>query len=147
MQNSNFFVVEAELRQLIYKALRFYDDQDYERMLGLFTEDAHYFSNSRGNLNGKAEILAGISQRPKCRLVRHLMTNFIVELTDAETATGICNVIGAINDDGHPLTKAVPQVGPPAFGEYHFKFKRVGDTWKISEKVTVEVFWGMLLKP
>jgi len=136
------YEAQSDVEQLMYRMTRHYDDQDYASMLALFSEDCLYKSPSRGELRGKAAVLAGISQRPKNRLVRHLITNIIFELHDENHASTQCYLVGAINDGGHPLTKAVPSVGAPAFGEYHMKFRRESGVWKIAEKVTVEVFYG-----
>jgi len=134
--------VECDVRQLIFRMTAFYDSQIYDKMLDLFTEDAEYKSSSRGHLKGKAQILEGISRRPKNRLVRHLITNVMVDLHDANNASSRCYLVGAINDGGHPLVKAVPSVGAPAFGEYLMQFRRENGVWKISRKETVEVFFG-----
>lgn len=137
--------VECDIRQLMYRMTAFYDDQQYDSMLALFTEDAVYKSPSRGELHGKAEILAGISQRPKTRLVRHLLSNISVERQGHDSASSRCYLVGAINDMGHPLVKAVPSVGAPAFGEYLMQFRREHGHWRISRKETIEVFHGQTL--
>lgn len=136
------FEAQSEVEQLMYRMTRYYDNQDYANMLALFSEDCFYKSAARGELRGKAAILEGISQRPKNRLVRHLITNVIFDMQDENHASTQCYLVGALNDGGHPLKQAVPSVGAPAFGEYHMKFRRENGVWKITEKVTVEVFFG-----
>lgn len=138
----SFTDVECEIRQLMYRMTAFYDDQQYDSMLALFTEDAVYKSPSRGELHGKAEILAGISRRPRTRLVRHLLSNICVDRHSDDSASSRCYLLGAINDQGHPLVKAVPSVGAPAFGEYLMQFRREDGRWRISRKETIEVFHG-----
>ncbi|MCJ0765506.1 nuclear transport factor 2 family protein [Variovorax terrae] len=141
----SYLEAKTEIEQLIYRMTRYYDYQDYASMLALFSQDCLYKSPSRGELRGKDAVLAGISMRPKDRLVRHLITNIIFELHDENNASTTCYLVGAINDGGHPLRGPVPSIGAPAIGEYHMKFRRENGVWMIAEKVTVEVFFGQVL--
>lgn len=134
---------ECEIRQLLARVGAFYDEQDYGPMLELFTEDAEFMCPpSRRELRGKAEILEDISKSPQNRLVRHLMTNIIVDLHDENNASSRCYVIAGANLGGRPLVKAVPLMGAPVIGEYLMKFRRENGVWKVLRKETVEVFCG-----
>lgn len=135
--------VECEIRQLIARMNAYYDEQMYDEMLDLYTDDAIFNSPpARRDLRGKAEILAEISKSPKNRLVRHLMTNTIVDQHDENNASARCYVFAGQNIGGRPLVKAVPMVGAPVFGEFHFKLRRENGVWKIQKKQTIEVFAG-----
>jgi len=138
--------VEREIRQLTARVGAFYDEQMYDQMLELFTEDAEFkCPPSRRELRGKAEILADISRSPENRLVRHLMANTIVDQHDESHASAHCHVIAGANIGARPQVAAVPMMGAPVFGEYLFRFRREDGVWKVQRKETVEVFAGQAL--
>lgn len=137
-----FAEIECDIRQLMYRDTFFHDRHRYDEMIALFAEDAVYKSPFRGELHGRSRILEVISQRPKARLARHLLTNVVVDQEDENNASSHCYLIAAANDQGHPLSAAVPSVGAPLVGEHMMKFRREGGVWKISSKETIGIFAG-----
>lgn len=134
--------VECDIRQLMYRDTELHDSNRYDEMIKLFTDDAVYISPFRGALKGRSEILKVISQRPKNRLARHLLTNVTVEQHDDNNASSRCYIFAAANDNGYPLEKTVPRIGAPLMGEHLMKFRRENGIWKISSKETIGVFAG-----
>lgn len=141
-----FMEVECDIRQLMYRDTELHDSNRYDEMIKLFTEDAVYVSPFRGELHGKDAILKGISQRPKNRLARHLLTNVVVEQQTDTQATSRCYLVAAANDSGFMLDKPVPRNGVPLVGEHVMSFRRENGNWKISRKETIGVFAGQILK-
>ncbi|MCJ0765507.1 nuclear transport factor 2 family protein [Variovorax terrae] len=136
---------KAELSELMSRVNRHYELHEYTEMVALYTEDAHY-ANWRGDVCGRAAILQLMRDREPDRLVRHVLSNTVIDLLNRDSAQGLCYVTAYINHHGHPVTRAVAQVGPPAFAEYHFAFRRVDGRWLISRKRTVEIFSGQVLQ-
>ncbi|MGA2262874.1 MAG: nuclear transport factor 2 family protein [Acidobacteriota bacterium] len=137
---------QLEIQNLVAQMLIYYDHQDYDHMMALFTEDAYYSSPTRGDHKGRADIRKAMADRPATRLTRHIVSNLVLNVLDATNAEGSSYVTGYLSDQGWPFKKEVPQEGPPAVGDYRFKFKKVGGAWKISEKITQPVFSGIILK-
>jgi len=133
------------LTELIYRCNRHYELHEYDQMSLCYTDDAKY-RNWRGDVVGREAILELMARRSRTRLVRHFIGNVQIGIDGQNEATGLCYVTAYINHQGDPLVRSVPQIGPPAIAEYHFRFRRVGDQWLIAEKVTVEVFSGMRLE-
>lgn len=133
---------EQELGKIVYGVLDAYDRHEYDRLVSYFTEDAHYSSPTRGDLIGHAQIRQAMAKRPPARLTRHCITNLVVTITNADSADAHMIVTAYLNANAFPASGPVAQTAIPAVADYYFKFRRVGNTWLVSEKTTKSVFEG-----
>lgn len=141
---TDLLLARSELSDLICNLNRHYELHEYAAMAALYTEDAHY-ANWRGDVVGRVAILQLMQDRAPDRLVRHVLSNIVIDVESATRARGLCYVTAFLNPHGHPAARAVPQDGPPAIAEYHFRFRRVDGRWLVAEKRTVEIFAPKLL--
>jgi hypothetical protein len=138
------------LHDLIHRSNRAYETHRYDELVDYFTEDAHYRSNSRGETAGRAALLEMMRKRPANRLARHIISNIMIDVLGPDEARGFCYVAAFINYDADAdriSQGPVPQIGPPAVAEYSYRFRKIGGDWKIAEKITTEIFWGMTIRP
>ena len=143
---TDLLLAKSELSELVFRLNRHYELHEYAEMAALYAEDAHY-ANWRGDVVGRAAILRLMQDRAPDRLVRHVLSNLVIELDGADQARGLCYVTAFLNPQGHPVTRSVPQLGAPAIAEYHFAFRRVDGRWLVAAKRTVEIFSGLLIQP
>src|SRR5690554_5997052 len=68
----------AGAAETIVRFFRFLDEQDYEALAGLLSEDAVWVRLNRP-LNGPKEVLAALSQRDPARATCHILTNFTID--------------------------------------------------------------------
>lgn len=126
-------LIEHECRRLMLLYCQHVDHLAPEAFANLFTENAYYNPAAHPEMNGRAEILAWISVYPRNRLARHCSTNQIVEVIDADNATGTSYAMVFRQDDpieGQPSGN----VAPRSVVEYRDKFQRTADGWRIAER-------------
>lgn len=73
--------IEADCQRVVLSVFRALDDFAYRRLIEYFTADATWQREGR-DLAGREQILSALEQRPRNQVVRHVITNLIV---DAET--------------------------------------------------------------
>jgi hypothetical protein len=72
--------------------------------------------------------------------MRHVMTNPVVHVLDAERATGSC-YLTVYNSIAEPDAAGVRPVALPAtVGEYADTFRRTADGWRFQSRVLTRVF-------
>lgn len=77
--------IEADCARVIISLFRDLDAFDYPRLIGNFAPDGLWAREGR-ELVGHAQILAALAQRPRNQVVRHLITNLIVDATSSSEA-------------------------------------------------------------
>jgi ketosteroid isomerase-like protein len=125
---------EAACARLCIDFANHLDARRYERVLGLFTEDAAL--DRMGSVSqGRAEIARFLAGRPVQTTTRHVCSNIRVSFEGEPEgeAGGVCYVLffqGADDADG-----GAPRLsGPPSVVEYHDRFRRTPDGWKIHSR-------------
>lgn len=71
--------LEADCERVVLSVYRHLDEFDYARLVELFAPDGVWQREGR-ELKGRAQILANLEQRPRNQVVRHLITNLIVDI-------------------------------------------------------------------
>jgi len=94
----------ADAAETIVRFFRFLDEQDYEALVGLLSEDAVWVRLNRP-LNGQKEVLAALSQRDPARATCHVLTNFTVDRAPegCRVSALMLNAHGPRDDDGIAL--------------------------------------------
>jgi hypothetical protein len=75
-------------------------------------------------------------------LMRHICTNFTVDVVDSRHATGICYLVVFY---GGPQPRGATEVTPTtpiSVGEYHDQFTKIGARWLFKDRVLHRVFRG-----
>lgn len=77
--------IESDCARVILSVFRDLDAFDYARLIGHFSPDALWEREGR-EFFGHAQILEALGQRPRDQLVRHLITNLIVDASSSTEA-------------------------------------------------------------
>ena len=118
-------------------------DRQDPRFRELFAADAVITLPEYPPFSGLDAIMEGQSQwRESGILMRHVCTNFMVEVLSESTATGICYLM-VFYGGPHDAAKgeAVPTV-PISLGEFHDRFVKVGETWLFQSRTLKRIFRG-----
>ena len=129
--------VEAELavRRILFDYSVFLDTGDYDAYVSLFAPDAEW-SNADGDFKGQAAIRQMLTDTvgpgsPLDLRGFHMNGNERVDV-DGDRATAVSRYMFVMRGaDDRPRTALA--------GMYHDEFVRLGDGWKISKRVAVEV--------
>ena len=133
MNDTDRMLIEHECRKLMLLYCRHVAHLAPEAFAALFTEDAYYNTAAHPEMNGRAEILDWIRAYPRNRRARHCSTNQIVEVIDADNATGTSYAMVFRQED--PVDGAPSaNVAPRAVVEYRDKFRRTAEGWRIAER-------------
>lgn len=126
-------LIEHECQRLMSSYCLHVDHLNPEAFANLFTEDAYYNPAAHPEMNGRGEILSWISDYPRNRRARHCSTNQIVDVIDANTATGISYAMVFRQENPVEGTPS-GNVAPRAVVECRDKFRRTDDGWRIAER-------------
>ena len=88
MNDMDRMLIEHECRKLMLNYCQHVDHLAPNAFANLFAEDAFYNPAANPEMNGRAEILEWIKAYPKNRRARHCSVNQIIEVIDADNATG-----------------------------------------------------------
>ncbi|MES2624844.1 MAG: nuclear transport factor 2 family protein [Pseudomonadota bacterium] len=121
----------------------FNDAGRHDELADLFIEDGEYARplDPENFVVGKAGILAGFKARPKDKVFRHLITNIVIDVTAANTATGICYVTLFSGSTNNPAEKLGLKANPSVLvGEYHDEFVLTDPGWRFSRRAGRLIF-------
>ena len=134
MDDLSRLLVEHECQKLMSLYCRHLDHQDPESFADLFTPDAVYQpAAAPAPFVGRPAILEWARAYPKHRLGRHLSTNQVVTVVDADDATGWSYAVVFREPDPQPGVLSA-RVTPRSVVEYHDEFRRTGDGWRIASR-------------
>jgi hypothetical protein len=112
------------------------DDNRYDDVAAAFTPDGVWHRAGKA-LRGRAAIIAAMNERPTDRLVRHIITNIVVDVSDGTHAEGRCYVTAYAG----PLGDAPPAINAPwlVLTATH-RFAPHDGAWKIAESTILRDF-------
>ena len=110
----------------------------------LFTEDATITLPEYPPFTGLDTIMAGQAQwRESGTVMRHICTNFTIEVIDESRASGICYLLVFRHDPPQQAGTPVPFSQPVSIGEFHDTFVNQAGTWLFKSRTLKRVFRGM----
>ncbi|MHC0055774.1 nuclear transport factor 2 family protein [Actibacterium sp. D379-3] len=125
---------EAALTKLCHDFAFYMDYQRYDDLVALFTPDA-LFDRIMHVHNGQDEIMAGLKARPATQVTRHVSTNFHFEHVSADEVRGVIynmSYFGFMTEEG---TLPVAYAGAGMMLEFHDRYLRTPEGWRIAERV------------
>lgn len=132
-------LIEAECSRLTIRYGHCIDAYDDEGVVALFAEDAVWNHATHGPLRGHAEIRRFLAGRDRSTLMRHVMSNFEIEILDASRARGLSYWTGYVAHNHTPGTEASAR--PPfSVGEYRDDYVLVDGRWRIASRTMRHVF-------
>ncbi len=129
--------IELACTKLVNQFEVYNDLGRYDELAELFTEDGRYARPTApaNFVEGKANLLAAFKARPKDRLVRHLVTNILIDVTSSTTAKGISYVTQYSGSTDKPAPTHGWQANPSCLvGEYTDDFVLTPAGWKIGQR-------------
>jgi ketosteroid isomerase-like protein len=109
------------------------DHGDAEAYAALFTENGTLLLTNQP-IQGHQAIAKAMLARVEEGTTRHVMTNVRITVVDDGHATGISYVSVYLTRGTLENGKPLPLTGPSLIGEYHDKFEKTGDGWRIAER-------------
>ena len=109
----------------------------------LFAEDATITLPEYPPFAGLEAIMAGQTQwRASGTLMRHICTNFTVDVVDGEHASGICYLVVFYGGVQAPEIGEVAPTWPISVGEFHDQFVKLEGKWVFQSRVLRRIFRG-----
>ena len=130
---------QCERLQTVYAVAA--DQGDVETFVNCFAVDGEILLPAAPVLRGQNAIRASLTQLGSLGVAyRHLITNRLVDVIDANRATGICylltfNSSALAGDDG-----SRPIEAPGTVGEYHDHFAKTEHGWRIQRRELKRIF-------
>ena len=140
MDDLQKLLIERECERLVTAYCHFVDHGEAAKIADLFTEDGTW-TGGPTSMKGQAEIRRGFEQRQanKGRISRHVCQNFLCDVIDENTATGVV-YLTLYREDGDPGRRFAKLGGPELVGEYRDRFVRTADGWRIAARETLASF-------
>ena len=110
------------------------DFRAYDRFAELFADDG--LLDVGTPMHGKAAIARGMSRRSDRLRSRHVLTNILIAVVDADHATGISylTLYRHIGDESLQYDKPVSFKHPAAVGHYSDTFIRTDQGWRFASR-------------
>jgi hypothetical protein len=119
-------------------------DRQDPKFRDLFIEDAVITLPEYPPFAGLDKIMAGQAQwRQSGITMRHVCTNFTIEVADADHATGICYLMVFRHDPPSAPSAELPPSLPVSIGEFHDVFVRQNGEWRFESRTLKRIFRGM----
>ena len=127
-------LIEHECRNLTVRYCQHLDHLDPDGFASIYTEDAVYKPAVEPvPIEGREAIRAWIGRYPKDRLGRHIATNQIVDVIDADKAKGTSYAI--VFREPAPQEGVISsRVMPRSLVEYTDTYRRTEEGWKIARR-------------
>ena len=132
-------LIEAACQRLTLRYGRCIDLNDDEGVLSVFDENAVWNRPGQPPLRGHSEIAEFLRTRDRTTLMRHVMSNFQLDIRDAAHASGVSYWTGYVAVDHAPGTVALP-ASPFSIGEYHDDFVLEQGRWRIVGRTMKYIF-------
>jgi len=129
--------IEQACAALCVDYCEFVDAKEFERLRGVFTEDAVFVSPAApdNEIRGANAIIAGVSLIPSALLTHHLVCNIRVHAESADTATGSCRILIYMADANEPENPEGRKAAPKQIiGIYRDRYVRTASGWRIAER-------------
>lgn len=127
---------ERACERLVIDYTHHVDSGEAARIADLFTADGVWEAEGI-RMDGQDAIRAGFGARQGVtrRTSRHVCTNVAITLTGPDEATGLSYLINYRHDSRTGTAELPAPIGHPKFvGEYHDRFVRTADGWRIAHR-------------
>ena len=133
--------IEQEIEKLIAKYYWHVDHREFDKAVELFTEDAEWIAMAV-HLNGRDEILEALKPALGTGTIRHVVTNFVVNVIDADRAT--CNFYHTIyytpDAEFETADGPIPFEGPHRTHDHHDEWRRTPEGWRTARRTSHTIF-------
>jgi ketosteroid isomerase-like protein len=142
MDDLQKLLIERECERLVTRYCHLVDHGQAARIADLFTEDG-VWASPEATMTGREQIRAGFQRRQDntARISRHVCCNLLIEVEDADHASGAV-YLTLYRHDGDPARRVSPSAAPQVIGEYRDRFERTPDGWRIARREVEVSFLG-----
>ncbi|HVM52525.1 MAG TPA: nuclear transport factor 2 family protein [Acidimicrobiales bacterium] len=135
MTDADIVAIERACERLVITYTHLVDGGRAAAVADLFTVDG-VWSSGGNRLEGREAIRAAFTRRQESdRTSRHVCTNLLVDVIDADHATGLV-YLTLYRHDGSG--RGVPE--PDLVGEYRDRFARTPEGWRFTERIATMAF-------
>ncbi|VCU71757.1 hypothetical protein PIGHUM_03847 [Pigmentiphaga humi] len=131
--------IEWDCSRLMLAFYDRFDNWDYEAMAAMFAEEGVWLRAGK-RLVGRQSILDELSTRATTQVIRHVVTNLIVDVLDRQHARSSCYVTAWRYDDGRPRADPPVVRWPAMLVVVTAMLERRGACWQIAGKETRREF-------
>ena len=140
MDDLQRLVIEHACRKLTVLYCQHLDHLDPDAFASLFAEDAVYKSAVEPKpIVGRPAVLEWIRRYPAHRLARHVASNQLVEVIDADNAKGSSYAVVFREPDPQPGVLSA-RVTPRSVVEYTDTYRRTPEGWRFASRAYVMHF-------
>ncbi|MBU6502537.1 MAG: nuclear transport factor 2 family protein [Burkholderiales bacterium] len=126
--------IEWDCSSVLTRFYDFYDRWDYKAMVALFSPDGLWHRAGK-KLMGRDAIMAELRLRPANQKVRHVLSNFLVDVVDGRHALLSCYLTVYRHEGCTPSESEVLIQAPSLFLRVTAGFEKTSDVWLISNQV------------
>jgi hypothetical protein len=132
-------LAERACERLVLRFHALVDAGDYPPIVALFAADAWWFHRT-GVFEGHGQIRRYVEAKSAWPVIRHVLSNILIEVVDADHAAGTAYVTVYY---GEPIDEGPPPLAAPVLGvQYDDHFVRSADGWRFASRQTRQVFRG-----
>ncbi|MFA5631267.1 MAG: nuclear transport factor 2 family protein [Porticoccaceae bacterium] len=142
MDEVQMMLAERACQRLALLYSHYIDQGQASRAVDLFTDNGVWtFADQR--FEGRAELRRFLEEREAMthRLSRHVITNHLVDVVDANNATGIMYLVHLQDNSGAEGAKSL-QGQPRMVGQYEDVYVRTEAGWRIKSRRASALFVG-----
>ncbi|MDG2048868.1 MAG: nuclear transport factor 2 family protein [Myxococcota bacterium] len=134
MDNAEKNSIERACERLVVAYTHHVDHGQASRIPELFTQDGRWSAPGIEML-GREQLRSGFARREanRGRMSRHVCTNFLCEVEDAEHASGVV-YLTLYRHDGAVDRRTSPLESPVLVGEYRDRFVRTREGWRMASR-------------
>jgi hypothetical protein len=135
--------IEWDCQQVLARFLQALDSRDGRTAAAQFAENGKWErSRGAGSFEGRAQIADNIANRAKNEASRHCMSNFVLDVKDADHAESRCYLTVFRNDAAgpEPVTFPIKMQLPAGVLLYCDKWVRTPEGWRIAEQWSERIF-------
>ena len=141
MQREAERAIEWDCAQVLLRFYDAFDNWNYEAMAELFTEDGVWHRAGKA-LKGREAIVTELRSRSSTQVIRHVVTNLLVDVVDDDHAEARLYLTAYRHDSGAPRTVPAPIGLPAMLLVVSARLLRCPDDWRITEQVMQREFAG-----
>ena len=128
--------IEADCERLIKRYVNLNDEQDWETVAALYTNDARFARPSKPGefIHGREAILASFTARPP-RAQRHVIANIVVDVEGPATARAFSVIVLYQGDPAPAGELPAMSANSPLVGTFTDLIVQTPQGWRFAERV------------
>jgi hypothetical protein len=134
MNDSERKTIEQECHDMVVRLTHLSDHGEREKAVDMFSADGTWIRGGTP-FKGREEMLKSFQRGSQTQVIRHITSNILITVKDDGHAEGVTYYIAFHTDPGTATPKLPLELGPPfSLGEWHDKFVRTAEGWRISHR-------------